>query len=609
MRRYSIFIFVLIVIIQAGRTLQAQNNFTFNKYHNPLEVESFLKQLNENNPSTTRLNTIALSPGGIKILVLEIGMNPQTKPAIFVGANFEGNVPIATEGALGLAKMLIDSAKFTAGLKWYIMPMPNPDALQGYFATVKYGRTVNDFSVNNDMDEAVNEDGYEDLNGDGVITQMRVKDITGNYITSSIDHRIMVLADPKKGERGLYKLYSEGIDNDGDGEYNEDGEGGINIGISFPHLFPKNNKEAGLWPGQSPEVYGIMKFIYDRPNIAMVYTLGSSDYCSAPPRSGRKGDVNVESIQIPNRYANLLGADPAKSYKMDEVIELMKVRFPNNKDITPSYIANFLGLGEVVNPIDDDLKFYVKLSADYRKYLKSKQFSVENLDPAPDKDGSFELWAYYQLGVPSFAMNLFTVPKIKAKEEKKGEEKKVEKENDLSEKDASLLAYADKEFGVKGFIPWQTYKHPTLGTVEIGGYAPYLETTPKATKIDSILKVRLPWLLQLSKNLPEIAVADQKVTDLGAGVYQLELFVENKGTFPYPTAMGERNKQPAPIIIVLDGDFDVLQGLKRTPLGAIGGNQVKKLTWILKINKNPNISLKLESVVFGTSTKQIKIGG
>ena len=597
------------LLLSSFGAVQAQKGLAFDKYHNNTEVLQILKNMQQSHPELIRLHTIATSPGGEEIVVLEIGKNSVTSPAIFLGANFEGNIPLATEGALAFAKMLTDSSKYTMGVKWFIMPLPNPDASKGYFSQKKYERSVNDFPINNDMDEAVNEDGFEDLNGDGFITKMRVKDLTGSYIISKIDARIMVQADIKKGERGIYKIYSEGIDNDGDGEYNEDGEGGINVGIGFPHLFPKNNKEAGLWPGQTPEVYGIMKFIYDHPNIAMVYTLGSSNFCLYPPKSGRKSSVNSESIQIPNRYANMLGADPSKTYKMDDIIEMVKARFPNNKEVTSSYVSNLLGLGQAVNPLEDDLKFYTKLSEDYKKYLKNKHFSIETLDPPQDKDGSFELWAYYHLGVPSFSMNLFTIPKEKAKDEKGKEENKADKGDVLNEKEKALLAYSDKELGGKGFVQWVKYNHPTLGEVEIGGFVPYLETTPKSERIDSLLMVQLPWLLQLSNNLPDISLADQKITDLGSGIYRLELFIENKGTLPYPIAIGELNKQPAPIVIVLNGEVELLEGLKRTPLGTIGGNQVKKLTWLLKADKISTISVNLESIVFGSKVKQIKIGG
>jgi hypothetical protein len=662
--------FMLALLLFPVSQTSAQSAVSFDRYHTNEEVRQILENLQKANPTKTKLHNIATSPDGKEIHVLEIGSNLKGVPAIFVGANFEGDVPLSTEGALYFAKMLLDSAQYTKNLKWYILPQPNPDAASGYFAKTKYGRTVNGFEVNNDMDEAVNEDGFDDLNGDGYITKMRVKDLEGSYIASKNDPRIMVKADVAKGEKGGYKLYDEGLDNDNDGQFNEDGEGGINVGIGFPHLFPRDKKEAGLWAGQTPEVYSLMKFITDRPEIAMVFTLGNSDFCKTPPKGGRKGGANMQSLKVPGRYARMLNVDPNQTFSMEEVIELVKQQVPAGVDVTPSMVAGMLGLGAAVNPLDEDLKFYTKLSEDYKKYLVSKKFNTERLESPGDKDGSFELWAYYHLGLPSFSMNLFTVPKVK--EEKKsgdsavsleevekmsvdefmalGDEKisaflkannapdrfsasgviemmksgkispkqmagmmksipKKEKEGELGEKDKALLAYADKDWEGKGFVQWESYKHPTLGEVEIGGYIPYLETTPKPGQIDSLLHTQLPWLLQLSTKLPEIVIADEKITDLGGGIYKLELYVENKGYLPYPIAMGQRNRQPAPVVVILDGEIKFLEGIKRTPLGAIGGNTAKKLTWIIQADKKSDITAKIESTIFGITEKQIKIGG
>jgi len=649
-------------------TVLAQSNQPTTRYHTVSEVRQQLHKITQTRPEATKLHHIATSPGGEPVTVLEIGSNLSGVPAVFVGANFEGNIPISTEGAIRLAHMLLDSAEYIQALKWYILPLPNPDAAKGFFAQVKYDRTVNDSEINNDGDDAVNEDGFDDLNGDGFITQMRVKSPDGTHIVSKEDPRIMVQADAKKGERGEFKLYSEGIDNDGDGLYNEDGEGGINIGIAFPHLFPSGKKEAGLYPGQTPEVYGILRFIFDRPEIAMVHTLGSSNFCLVPPKGGRQGDANLDRIRIPARYARMFSVDASKTYSMNEVIEMLKERVPDGTEVTPAMVAGMLGLGAAVNPLEDDLKFYTKFSEDYKSFLKSKNFSTENLDPAPAKDGSFELWAYYHLGVPSFSMNLFSVPKVKEEKSENGDlpsldevekmtseeftdlgEEKIsaflkannapdrftaerilemmqsgrftpeqmagmmktvpKKEEGLSEREKALLAWSDMEWNGEGFVDWEKYDHPGLGEVEIGGFVPYLETTPKAERIDSLLKTQLPWLLHLTKSLPDIDFAEEKITDLGAGVYRLELFIENNGTLSYPIAMGQRNSQPAPVVLVLNGNMELLEGLNRTPLGSIGGNQVKKLTWLIKAGKNETVSAKIESAVFGEKVKHIKIGG
>lgn len=72
-----------------------------------------------------------------------------------------------------------------------------------------------------DGDGEVNEDGYDDLDGDGNITFMRIKDPNGRFKTDPSDKRLMVQAG--NDEKGEYTLLGwEGIDNDQDGSVNED---------------------------------------------------------------------------------------------------------------------------------------------------------------------------------------------------------------------------------------------------------------------------------------------------------------------------------------------------------------------------------------------------
>jgi hypothetical protein len=109
--------------------------------------------------------------------------------------------------------------------------------------------------------------------------------------------------------------------------------------------------------------------------------------------------------------------------------------------------------------------------------------------------------------------------------------------------------------------------------------------------------------------MPQLDIASEKITKLGEDVYRIELYIENKSVIPYPIAMGARNNQPAPVIIVVEGDFEIIEGKKREPLGTIGGNQVKRVTWIIKGDKSFTLDTKIESAVFTDVIKQFKIGG
>ncbi len=200
-------------------------------------------------------------------------------------------------------------------------------------------------------------------------------------------------ADPSKGEQGLYRLYTEGQDNDGDGEYNEDGPGGVNIGINFPHLFKFHTQTGGAWPGSEEESYNLIKFIMEHREIGMTFSFGATNFCLNPPEGGRKGSVDLEKIKIPERYGEMLGIDTEKTYTMKEIIDLLQPFAPGGMQITESMIAQFLGLGAVVNPLPEDLKYYQELSEKYKNFLKKNNLDTDRLEPQKAKDGSFELWA------------------------------------------------------------------------------------------------------------------------------------------------------------------------------------------------------------------------
>jgi hypothetical protein len=63
-------------------------------------------------------------------------------------------------------------------------------------------------------------------------------------------------------------------------------------------------------------------------------------------------------------------------------------------------------------------------------------------------------------------------------------------------------------------------------------------------------------------------------------------------------------------VIILEGDnLEFLEGYQRTPLGDVGGNQVKKMSWIIRAGKSSVLKARIESIHSGSEVKQIKIGG
>ncbi len=646
----------------------------FDRYHTPQESTEAIEAIHKANPGLTAIHRIGHSPGGHDLLVLEIGpdagMKAHRMPAVFVAGNFEGTLPIASEAALFLAYQLIARPEARKDLTWYILPAGNPDGSLRHFTKPSYADGRNGRPHNDDMDDAEDEDGPDDLDGNGIITGMRVMDPAGEWIPSEDDPRLMRRADAAKGEKGIYKLYTEGVDNDGDGEYNEDGPGGTDISITFPHLFKPFTATGGLWPGSEPETFAVMQFVAGRPEIAMTFTLGASNMCLQPPAGGRQAAFDPNRIRIPERYAKAFGADPNAVYTMQEIMDIVRPRLPPGAELTEAMVASLLGLGPVVNPLEEDLKFYRELSGRYKEYLKQNRLDGRRIEPIQPKDGSFELWSYYHLGVPAFSMDFWTPPEADAEKSPKsgitadslekmsseafaalGEEKLSEflKENNAPDsikpaaliegvrsgrmtpkaiaeilkkapkpKDAggadpkmkALLAFSDRFLQGKGFIPWTPFRHPALGDVEIGGPAPYAEGTPPPEMIRGLLEGQVPWVFRIAEKLPRLKILKSEAVLKGISVYELTVWVHNAGGLPFPTAMGKRNRRVGPAVVTVGGDgLVILSGNRRTVIQDIDALQSVKLTWLIQSEKPRMLSLKLESTNAWRDEAEIRLGG
>ena len=271
------------------------------KYHTYAEMTAALQALANAHKSAARLQSLGKTRGGRDIWALEIansdGLPPAKRPALLLAANFEADHLVGSEIALSVAEFLLKGSATDPGIKraldsatFYIIPRVNPDGAEGYFAPVKTGRRTNTAQRDDDNDGRTDEDGPEDLNGDGFITVMRVKAPDGEYMIDPEEPRLMKRADPKKGESGSFKLLWEGIDNDGDGFINEDPPGGVDINRNFAHDYPYYKPEAGPHMVSEAESRALMDWVVAHRNIAAVLTFGESDNLIVPPTSaGRLG--------------------------------------------------------------------------------------------------------------------------------------------------------------------------------------------------------------------------------------------------------------------------------------------------------------------------------
>jgi hypothetical protein len=172
-----------------------------------------------------------------------------------------------------------------------------------------------------DGDGLLDEDRADDLDGDGAITQMRVKSPQGTFKISREDPRLMVPRAPGESGGEYFLMLSEGIDNDGDGSFNEDGVGGIDMNRNFPRTWglPYQQSGAGPFPLSEPETRATLDFLVARKNVTGIvhnHTAGGFMYrlpSTNPPADHEPDDLALVKI-FGDRYTQVTGHPVHDSY-------------------------------------------------------------------------------------------------------------------------------------------------------------------------------------------------------------------------------------------------------------------------------------------------------
>ncbi|MBK7644136.1 MAG: hypothetical protein IPJ19_13995 [Planctomycetes bacterium] len=221
------------------------------RYHSQAEIDAFVEAL-------------ASSPGALQVERLELGTsagahavhgiafgNPEgaelaSRPTVFLVGGLDGRSYSGCEAVLkACSELFAHAAELPAGIAICALPCASPDALELARSGKGDGRDLT--PVDDDGDGRVDEDGPDDLDKDGAILEMLIEDPDGEWTRSS-DPRLLVRARPFDPVR--YKRLVEGRDDDGDGRYNEDPPGGIQLDRSFPVGWEK--RDTATWSRPLP---------------------------------------------------------------------------------------------------------------------------------------------------------------------------------------------------------------------------------------------------------------------------------------------------------------------------------------------------------------------
>lgn len=517
---------------------------------------SLLKKLNTDFPDITRLESIARSPGGRDIWALTIGKGDvDNHPGLAIVSGVDGSyvagpalIMIFTQSLMGNSQTdsishLLDSVTF------YIFPNMNPDASEQFFSIPQYERVANDKATDDDRDGRINEDPFEDLNRDGMITQVRIKDPIGEWILHPADPRVLIKADKKKGEKGQYILISEGIDNDQDKQYNEDGHGGINFNQNLSFQYVHFRPGSGEFPVSEPESRGLLDFLYERWNVFCVFTIGPSDNLSKP-----------------------MSYDESKA------------------------------TAEIVTGIQEkDAILNTLVSDKYNEFTGEK-----NQTGLKTFEGGFMQWAYFHYGRQSYGTPAFYIPEIKIKKDSAGLNN--EKPDEFN-REVNFLKWADSLLLEPFFESWTRIEHPDFPgkEVEIGGIYPFKMVNPPPWMLDSLAESHGRFIIWLASLRPELKILNMKTTDLGSQVYRIEIDVYNQGIFPAMSGIGEKTrwvKKPR-ISLELQENQALLSGKKITLLDQLEGDSLAHFSWL--IQGKGKLTLEIGAAQTGLQKQSIEL--
>jgi len=623
-----------------------------------------LAALLADHPDACELSSIGKTREGRRLWTLRLarGDGAADRTAMAIVAGVDGDFPAASETALRVAQRLLTAEPGSGGHELlsthavYVIPRVNPDAMEAFFQTPRVERRPALRPVDDDRDGLADEDGPDDVNGDGLITLMRVVDPEPTHLEDPAEPRLLREPDRAKGQRPVYKVYPEGIDDDGDEEYNEDGRGGVDLNRNFTHGYEEHAAGSGPHQISEPESKALIDFFLQHPRICQAVFYGRHDNVIKPAEGGKtdatgraptglhKDDVDLYKT-ISQRYRQITEAKEAPGEPSNGAVFAWayaqygipsfacrvwlrpEPKKPPEGEPEPGAAAEPGAPGEPApgepppaepaepaepaaagNENDNDTEAPPPVEATSTESAAAGERAAapaqEDAPPAAPKTGGD------QPARPTEA-----TPEVPPEVTADGQDAAIAKDRKEDEK----LEPADKEAAAwlkvsdgldgKGFVPWTPFEHPQLGPVEIGGFVPYFQTTPPDEELDGIADKQLEFVLDLAGRFPSVSWQPAKVTALSAGVFEIETALINDGYFPTALAIARDNRRVRPYVVTIDVPRERVLGgdplVRAWSIPGSGGRQM--LRWVIAGEPGAIVTIKAAAEKYGETTLAVAL--
>ncbi|MCP5095789.1 MAG: carboxypeptidase [Chloroflexi bacterium] len=551
----------------------------FDKYYRYDELTEHLKGWVTQYPNLCKLESMGPSHEGRDIWVMTItnfDTGPDNeKPAYWADGNIHATETSASTAALHLINKLLTEYgkddKVTYALDsraFYIVPRLNPDGAEWALAdnpvfirssTKPYPR----------MDELDGLHG-EDVDKDGRILQMRLKDPNGIWKIHPEDPRLMIPRDADEPPGGdFYRLLPEGRIKNYDGVMINMAPPvqGLDLNRQFPVFWEPNQHGAGRYPGSEPEAAAPIKWVTDHPNITGGVSFHTfSGVYLRPPTKGADDTLPTQDLYTYKRLGK----------KAEELT------------------------GYPAVSVFHDFKY------DPKEYIK----------------GTFDDWLYEFLGVYAWTCEIWSIIRKSGITDYKYMD--WFREHPL-EDDIKIMKWNDDELDGKGVVDWYEFDHPQLGKVELGGWE-FFHTwrNPPLHLLEKEVAPLSDFALYQCLTSPKLEWHSvEKKSD--GNTHWLRAVIHNTGWLPTNVS-----KQAIKMKVVREVEMDIklpdaatlLTGKEKTMLGHLQGrdgkpsmgiwggdatNERTKVEWVIQAEPGTEVELTAVHPRAGTIRKTVTL--
>ncbi len=597
-------------------------DYHFGRWHYPLyaEVTERLQELAAQHPEIANLQSIGKSAEGRDIWLMEITSSAtgpgDSKPGLWIDGNLHAHESngrvramyiierlLQTYGVDDVVTRLIDSRVF------YVVPMFDADG--GERSLTRHPSWPGH--------EPERQAG-SDLNGDGYISSMRVKDPDGWWYESPADSRVMLRLRARDNGRWNYVP----TEYDETKRWRSSGQqvlGSTSVGAAsrwrptgvapppIEHPVPPEERYAIYTEGVEP--------LYPIDEINLTVNGFERNVGLDPPPSDFNRDWGAEWRPDEPGGGPFPFSTPEVRAAAFFITGHKNIFFQYNMHADQT-ARNYTARPGLHHPYDwmapEDNEFYTRIGAVWSalgggNIIENNYYSQEIAAGAyTDVQHGCEIdWAYISRGIHALMPEGMAIGK--------------DYDGDRYVTVFEILRWNDEDKGGELWSHWDRHQHPTLGQVEIGGPRGMPPGLDERMREQADLHYR--FLLYVADQAPALRIADLSAERIAEGEYRVVATLQNQGYLPtYVSRKALEIRRDNPVLAELRVDGGEVEGRGLQNAGHILGRHSylwrwgagadesnKKIEWRVRGDAGAEVLLEIRAAQAGRDRATITLGG